>query len=63
MTAKLPCEREAREVPRRHTPERVIRKLCEAERLRSEAGSTAEAEKQPRVSELTVPRWRTRTAA
>lgn len=50
-------------MPRRHTPERVIRKLCEAERLRSEAGSTAEAAKQPGVSEQTIPRWRTRAAA
>jgi len=44
---------------RRHTPEQVIRKLREAERLLGEGKSVAEAAKALEVSEQTLHRWRT----
>lgn len=43
---------------RRHTPEQVIRKLREAERLLGEGRTIAEAAKQLEVSEQTFHRWR-----
>jgi putative transposase len=43
---------------RRHTPEQVIRKFREAERLAGEGASTGEAAKQLEVSEQTLHRWR-----
>ncbi len=43
---------------RRHTPEQIIRKLREAERLAGEGATTAEAAKQLEVSEQTLHRWR-----
>ena len=43
---------------RRHTPEQIIRKLREAERLAGEGATTAEAAKQIEVSEQTLHRWR-----
>jgi len=43
---------------RRHTPERIIRKLREAERLAGEGATTGEAAKQLEVSEQTLHRWR-----
>ncbi len=42
----------------RHTPEQIIRKLREAERLAGEGATTAEAAKQLKVSEQTLHRWR-----
>ncbi len=43
---------------RRHTPEQIVRKLREAERLAGEGASTGEAAKQLEVSEQTLHRWR-----
>src|SRR6187200_1231547 len=43
---------------RRHTPEQIIRKLREAERMLAEGKTTAEAAKALEVSENTFHRWR-----
>jgi putative transposase len=43
---------------RRHTPEQVIRKLREAERLLGEGKTIPEAAKQLEISEQTFHRWR-----
>jgi transposase-like protein len=43
---------------RRHTPERIIRKLREAELSAGEGASTGEAAKQLEVSEQMLHRWR-----
>jgi transposase-like protein len=43
---------------RRHTPEQVIRKLREADRLLGEGLGVAEVAKQLEVSEQTLHRWR-----
>ena len=43
---------------RRHTPNQVIRKLREAERLLGEGKSIAEVAKALEVSEVTFHRWR-----
>ena len=43
---------------RRHTPEQVIRKLREAERLLGEGKTIAEAAKELEISEQTFHRWR-----
>jgi putative transposase len=43
---------------RRHTPEQVIRKLREAERLIGEGKTIPEAAKELQVSEQTYHRWR-----
>jgi len=43
---------------RRHTPEQVIRKLREADRLLSEGRSNPEVAKALEVSENTLHRWR-----
>ncbi len=43
---------------RRHTPERMIRKLREAERLLGEGREVALVAKQLEVSEQTLHRWR-----
>ena len=43
---------------RRHTPEQVIRKLREAERLLAEGKTTAEVARALEVSENTYHRWR-----
>jgi len=43
---------------RRHTPEQVIRKLREADRLLGEGQDVAVVCKQPEVSEQTLHRWR-----
>ena len=43
---------------RRHTPEQVIRKLREADRLLGEGRQQAEVAKQLEVSEQTLQRWR-----
>jgi transposase-like protein len=43
---------------RRHTPEQVIRKLREADRLLGEGLAVAEVAKQLEVSEQTLHRWR-----
>jgi putative transposase len=42
---------------RRHTPEQVIRKLREAERLLAEGRTTAEVARHLEVSENTYHRW------
>lgn len=42
----------------RHTPEQIIRKLREAERLLGEGKTVAEATKALQVSEQTFYRWR-----
>lgn len=43
---------------RRHTPEQIIRKLREAERMLGEGKTVPEAAKQLGVSEQTFHRWR-----
>ena len=43
---------------RRHTPEQIIRKLREAERMLAEGNTTPEAAKALEVSEQTFHRWR-----
>ena len=43
---------------RRHTPEQIVRKLREAERMLGEGKTIPEAAKELRVSELTYHRWR-----
>ena len=43
---------------RRHTPEQIIRKLREADRLLGEGKDVAAAAKQLEVSEQTLHRWR-----
>ena len=43
---------------RRHTPEQIVRKLREAERLLGEGQTIAEAAKQVEISEQTYHRWR-----
>jgi transposase-like protein len=43
---------------RRHTPEQIIRKLREAERMLAEGRATAEVAKALEVSENTFHRWR-----
>jgi transposase-like protein len=43
---------------RRHTPEQVIRKLREADRLLGEGQEVAAVAKQLEVSEQTLQRWR-----
>ena len=43
---------------RRHTPEQVIRKLREADRLMAEGRTTAEVARALEVSENTYFRWR-----
>ena len=45
---------------RRHTPEQVIRKLREAERLIGEGRTIPEAAKELGISEQTYHRWRNR---
>jgi putative transposase len=43
---------------RRHTPEQIIRKLREADRLLGEGRDVAAAAKELEVSEQTLHRWR-----
>ena len=43
---------------RRHTPEQIIRKLREADRLLGEGQAVAAVAKQLEVSEQTLQRWR-----
>jgi putative transposase len=43
---------------RRHTPEQIIRKLREAERLLGEGQEVPEVAKQLEISEATYHRWR-----
>ena len=43
---------------RRHTPEQIIRKLREADRLLAEGREVAEVAKQLEISEATYHRWR-----
>lgn len=45
---------------RRHTPEQIVRKLCEADRLLGEGQEVALVAKQLEVSEQTLHRWRGR---
>ena len=45
---------------RRHTPEQIIRKLGEADRLLADGHQIHEVAKQLEVSEATDPRWRAR---
>ena len=47
---------------RKHTPEQIVRKLGEADRLLGEGRTTAEAVKQIEVSEKIYCRWRRRYA-
>jgi putative transposase len=43
---------------RRHTPEQVVRKLREAERLLATGSAVADVTKQLEISEQTYHRWR-----
>ena len=43
---------------RRHTPEQIIRKLREAERLQAEGADVATVAKHLEISEQTFHRWR-----
>lgn len=43
---------------RRHTPEQIVRKLREADRLLSEGATVPEVAKHLEVSEGTYHRWR-----
>jgi transposase-like protein len=43
---------------RRHTPEQIVRKLREADRLLGEGQDIAEVAKQLEISEATFHRWR-----
>jgi putative transposase len=43
---------------RRHSPEQIIRKLREADRLLAEGREVAEVAKQLEISEATYHRWR-----
>jgi len=43
---------------RRHTPDQIIRKLREADRLLAEGGEVPEVAKDLEVSEATYHRWR-----
>jgi putative transposase len=43
---------------RRHTPEQIIRKLREADRLLAEGSEVPDVAKQLEVSEATYHRWR-----
>lgn len=43
---------------RRHTPEQIVRKLREVDRLLGEGQTIAEAVKQVEISEQTFHRWR-----
>ena len=43
---------------RRHTPEQIIRKLREADRLLAQSSEVPEVAKQLEISEATYPRWR-----
>ena len=43
---------------RRHTPEQIIRKLREAERLQAQGATIPEVAKQLEISEQTYHRWR-----
>jgi len=43
---------------RRHTPEQIIRKLREAERLQAEGADIATVARQLEISEQTFHRWR-----
>ena len=43
---------------RRHTPEQIIRKLREADRLLAQAQEVPEVAKQLEISEATYHRWR-----
>ena len=43
---------------RRHTPEQIVRKLREVERLLGEGQTIAEAAKRVEISEQTYHRWR-----
>ena len=43
---------------RRHTPEQIVRKLREVERLPGEGQTIAEAAKQVEIPEQTYHRWR-----
>ncbi len=47
---------------RKHTPEQIVRKLGEVNRLLGEGRTTTEAVKQVEVSEKTYYRWRRRYA-
>ena len=47
---------------RKYTPEQIVRKLAEAERLIGEGHTSAEAVKQLEVSQKTYYRWRRRYA-
>jgi transposase-like protein len=43
---------------RRHTPEQIVRKLREADRLRGDGADLAEVARHLQVSEQTYHRWR-----
>jgi transposase len=48
---------------RRHTPEQIIRKLREADRLLADGHDVPEVAKHLEISEATYHRWRPNTVA
>ena len=61
--AKLRAREDITVKRRRHTPDQIVRKLREVERLVGEGRTTAEAVKQIEVSEQTYYRWRNQYGA
>src|SRR4051812_4711641 len=58
VVGKEDSRSEAQHARRRHTPEQIIRKLREADRLLGEGQEVAAVAKQLEVSEQTLHRWR-----
>ena len=58
MRVRLPDGQEDSMKRRRHTPEQIIRKLREADRLLAEGREVPEVAKQLEISEATYHRWR-----
>jgi transposase-like protein len=55
---KVWAEEDIKVKRRRHTPEQIVRKLREVERLTAEGQTIAQAAKQIEISEQTYHRWR-----
>jgi putative transposase len=55
---KLWVEEDIKVKRRRHTPEQIVRKLREVERLTADGQTIAQAAKQIEISEQTYHRWR-----
>src|SRR4029450_3684716 len=62
MRVRSPDGQEDSMKRRRHTPEQIIRKLREADRLLAEGREVPEVAKQLEISEATYHRWRAQSA-